>query len=243
MRVAACVRHSRQPSRARGGAARRRRRRRRPHRRRRGRIARADAAAIARPSARPRSAGTVHPGQWRSRGDRADRRGARTVSRVRALERRPAASRGYGDDRGVAVDIAHRDRRHRGRGVLPRDAAQRHGDLHAQHSGRAAAADLRRPRRGARRLRPHPHAIRSHDRLGARGQRRQRRHAVRRSRRLLAVTRTGCRTAADAVRLRGRGRSDPLDGLSKAEEFAARNVLQPPSEQEILAAFSHTELR
>ena len=29
----------------------------------------------------------------------------------------------------------------------------------------------------------------------------------------------------------------------KAEEFAARNVLQPPSEQEILAAFSHTELR
>jgi len=29
----------------------------------------------------------------------------------------------------------------------------------------------------------------------------------------------------------------------KAEEFAARNVLQPPSEQEILAAFSHSELR
>ena len=32
-------------------------------------------------------------------------------------------------------------------------------------------------------------------------------------------------------------------GYPKADEFAARNVLRPPSEQEILAAFSHAELK
>jgi hypothetical protein len=32
-------------------------------------------------------------------------------------------------------------------------------------------------------------------------------------------------------------------GYPKADEFAARNVLQPPTEKEMLAAFRHAELK
>ena len=56
------------------------------------------------------------------------------------------------------------DRRRRRRPVLSRHAAERHGDFHAPDARRAAAADLRRPRRLGSRLRPHAHAVRSHDR-------------------------------------------------------------------------------
>jgi hypothetical protein len=50
------------------------------------------------------------------------------------------------------------------------------------------------------------------------------------------LRRTSYDLAAAAKRIRA-------TAYPKADEFAERNVLQPPSEQEILAAFSHAELK
>jgi predicted phosphodiesterase len=50
------------------------------------------------------------------------------------------------------------------------------------------------------------------------------------------LQRTSYDLAAAAERIRA-------TAYPKADEFAARNVLRPPSEQEILAAFSHAELK
>lgn len=52
----------------------------------------------------------------------------------------------------------------------------------------------------------------------------------------LRLRRTQYDLAAAAERIRG-------TTYPQAEEFARRNVLQPPSEQEILAAYANAELR
>ena len=73
----------------------------------------------------------------------------------------------------------------------------------------------------------------------------QRRHALRSARRVL-----GCCWGAGVVQLRhtrydlpaaaGRIRATEYPG---ADEFAARNVLDPPSEQQMVDAFKHAELK
>ena len=117
-------------------------------------------------------------------------RHARAVPRQHALGRRAARRRRARACRSLAADAPSRYRRHRYGAFLPRDAAQRHRDLHPAHAGRPARAGLRgldvavvvcgHTHMQFDRGRPHP-----------RRQRRQRRHAVRAAGRLLAAARAG----------------------------------------------------
>ena len=165
------------------------------------------------------------------------------VPRVDALERRAAERRKRPADCGLAAHRARARLTDRASAVLSRDAAQRPGDLYASDARRAAAADFRDARCAAGGLRPHAHAVRSHDRRGPRDQCRQRRDAVWRTWRLLAAARAGRRAPPHPYDLEAAAERIRATKCPTADEFAARNVLQPPSEQDILAAFTNAGLK
>ena len=71
---------------------------------------------------------------WRMRGIEPAR--CPILSRPRSLDAGTASPATTSSARELAADAAAPDRRARRRPVLPRDAAQRHGDLHPPHAGR-----------------------------------------------------------------------------------------------------------
>ncbi|MEA2337525.1 MAG: hypothetical protein QOE82_1532 [Thermoanaerobaculia bacterium] len=88
------------------------------------------------------------------------------------------------------------------RAVLPRHSSQRYGDLYPSHSRRTPRPVVRRGRRAAGGLRPYAHAIRPDDRNDPRRERRQPRHAVSGTGRVLASARAKRRAPPHSVRFR-----------------------------------------
>ena len=92
-----------------------------------------------------------------------------------------------------------------------------------------AAAALRRRCR-PRGVRPHPHAVRPYGRCHPGGECRQRRHALREARRLLAVARRrqGASCGARPTTSRRRLPTVRRTAFPDAEQFASVYILQPP---------------